>query len=319
MTERLSGQQVYDAACEWAAKVDASPLTHHEQTALDAWLAADVRHFGAFAQASAHLTQITVSSGDLRAEVGSSRMTRRRVVLGGTIAAGVAGLIIASPFATRYLGTRRYNTKVGELQVVPLGDGSVISLNTNSEVVVRYSEKRRDIDLVRGEALFDVAKNKVRPFVVHAGDTAVRAVGTSFSVRLLPAQPVFVLVREGEVEVSRSNDPVAPVLRVVKDTRAVAPPDAPIKAKPVQVAEVERALAWKRGQIAFHGETLAAAAEEFARYSDIHIRIDDPTIGREKITGLFQAGDPIGFSRAVAVSFDLRVQVIDDEIRISRD
>src|ERR1051326_3279502 len=70
---------------------------------------------------------------------------------------------------------------------------------------------------------------------------------------------------------------------------------------------------------AFHGETLAAAAEEFARYSDIHIRIDDPTVGREKITGLFQAGDPIGFSHAVAVSFDLRVQVIDDEIRISRD
>src|SRR4029077_19225198 len=117
------------------------------------------------------------ASHELRADVGSPRLTRRRVVLGGTIAAGVAGLIIASPFATRCLGTRRYNTKVGELQVVPLGDGSVISLNTDSEVVVRYSEKSRDIELFRGEALFDVAKNKARPFVVHAGDTAVRAVG----------------------------------------------------------------------------------------------------------------------------------------------
>lgn len=318
MTNRLTSQQVYDAASEWAAKADASPLNQDEQMALDAWLASDVRHFGAFAQASAHLTRI-VESHELRADARSPRLTRRHLVLGGTIAAGVASLMVASPFVARYFHAGRYATKVGEMQVLPLGDGSVISLNTDSEVVVRYSEKRRDIDLVRGEALFDVAKNKARPFVVHAGDTAVRAVGTSFAVRLLPTQPVLVLVREGVVEVSRSNDPMAPVLRIVKDTRAVAPPDAPLEAKPVQVAEVERALAWKHGQIAFHGETLAAAAGEFARYSDIHIRIDDPTIGREKITGLFQAGDPIGFSRAVAVSFDLHVQVIDDEIRISRD
>src|SRR5689334_17382937 len=289
MTERQSSRHVYDTASEWAAKVDASPLTQDEQTALDAWLAADVRHFGAFAQASAHLTQIAESSVEFRADVGSPRLTRRRIVLGGSVAAGVAGLVVASSFATRFFGAGRYTTKVGELQVVPLGDGSVISLNTDSEVVVRYSKKSRDIDLIRGEALFDVAKNEARPFVVHAGDTAVRAVGTSFSVRLLPTQPVLVLVREGVVEVSRSNDPVAPVLRIIKNSRAVAPPDAPIEAKPVQVAEVERALAWKHGQIAFHGETLAAAAEEFARYSDIHIRIDDPAIGREKITGLFQA------------------------------
>jgi|KBSMisStaDraftv2_1062788.scaffolds.fasta_scaffold196032_1 transmembrane sensor len=318
MTERQSSQHVYDTASEWAAKVDASLLTQDEQMALDAWLAADVRHFGAFAQASAHLTPIAASH-ELRADVWSPRLTRRRVVLGGTIAAGVASLMVASPFVARYFRAGRYATRVGEIQVLPLGDGSVISLNTDSEVVVRYSDQRRDIDLVRGEALFDVAKNKARPFVVHAGDTAVRAIGTSFSVRLLSARPVLVLVREGVVEVSRPNDPVAPVLRIVKDTQAMAPPDAPIEAKPVQLAEVERALAWKHGQIAFHGETLAAAAEEFSRYSDIHIRIDDPAIGREKITGLFQAGDPIGFSRAVAVSFDLHVQVIDDEVRISRD
>ena len=317
MTNRLPSQQVYDVASEWAAKLDAAPLSSEEEIALDAWLAMDVRHFGAFAQASAHLTEIVNSS--VAASVEEPRLTRRRFVLGGSIAAGVAGFAVAGSFALRYFGANRYATRLGEMRVVPLIDGSVISLNTNSEVVVRYSEKRRDIDLVRGEALFDVTKNKECPFVVHAGDTAVRAVGTSFSVRLLPAQPVFVLVREGVVEVSRPTTPVAPALRIVKDTWAVAPPNAPIEVKAVQVAEVERALAWKQGQIAFHGETLAAAAEEFARYSDIRIRIDDPTVGREKVTGLFQAGDPIGFSRAVAVSFELQVRVVDNEIRISRD
>ena len=317
MTGTMSAQQIYDEAALWAAKSDAGPLHPDDQAKLDAWLSEDVRHLGAFAQASAHLTPLIEHEAS-SATHERPMVFRRRAVLGGGMAAASAGLLLAGQSALRYFEEQRYATRTGEMRVVPLNDGSVVSINTQSEIVVRYSESRRDIDLVQGEALFDVAKNAQRPFIVHAGDTAVRAVGTSFTVRVLPSQPVQILVKEGVVEVTRPDIPVAPSVRAPANTRATAPANAPIAAKPIEAAEVERALAWRDGRIAFHGEALGTAADEFARYSDIRIRIDDPSIAREKITGLFLAGDPIGFANAVAVSFDLRVAVGDNEVRLAR-
>jgi transmembrane sensor len=81
---------------------------------------------------------------------------------------------------------------------------------------------------------------------------------------------------------------------------------------------VGRELAWRVGRIAFHGETLGEAAAEFARYSDVRIRIEDPQVAGQKVTGLFVSTDPIGFANAVAVSFDLRSEISGGQIRLTR-
>jgi transmembrane sensor len=312
MKNRLSSAQVYDEAALWAARLDASPLAPGEEAELEAWLAADSRHYGALAQAGALLVprQSLVPS--------AAPVRRRNFVLAGSAAAGFAGIAAAGTYAARMLGEERYRTQVGELRVVPLRDGSVAYLNTNSEIAVHYSAAQRFIQLVRGETLFDVAKDKKRPFIVQADATQVRAVGTSFNVKFLPGQPVQVLVREGVVEVERPNVPVAPRVRLAMNNRAIAPPDAPIVARPVQTAEVGRELAWRVGRLAFHGESLGQAAAEFARYSDIRILIDDPSIADQKVTGLFVSADPVGFSRAVATAFDLQVEISDRQIRLVR-
>jgi len=306
---------IYDRAALWAAKVDAGPLAPAEQSALDAWLDADIRHFGAFAQASALLQP---SQGAATPSMHLA-LSRRRVVVGGSIAATLAAAAAATPFMIAALRGQRYETGIGEMRVVSLEDGTLVTLNTTSEIGVDYAKTLRAVELIGGEALFDVAKNKARPFVVRAGSTQVRAVGTSFSVCMLPAEPVEVLVREGVVEVTRPDVPVAPAVRVAANTKVLAPKDAPIVAEPVTLAEVARTLAWRDGRIALHGETLAQAAAEFSRYSDIRIRIDDPTIAREKVTGLFVAADPIGFAKAVATAFDLRADVGDGEVRLARE
>src|SRR5690606_37574017 len=134
-----------------------------------------------------------------------------------------------------------YNTRLGELKVAPLADGSVMTLNTASRVVVDFTETRRVVRLLEGESLFDVAKDASRPFLVEAGGTEVRAVGTSFTVRRLGDAPVQVLVREGVVEVSRhAGGPTARPVRLVANTRAVATPTsrAAVAAAPVAPAEV---------------------------------------------------------------------------------
>ncbi len=140
-----------------------------------------------------------------------------------------------------------------------------------------------------------MAKNRKRPFVVEADGTTVRAVGTSFTVALLPEQPVQVLVREGVVEVKRPDQPAAPPVRLLANTKAIAPKDAPVIAQKVASAEVTRALSWRVGRLAFEGETLAQAAAIFARYSETRIVIDDPGVANRTITGLYVSKRSVGY------------------------
>jgi transmembrane sensor len=316
MTARLSSAEVYDEAACWAARIDAGPLSADEEARLEAWLAMDTRHYGALAQARALLVPMQ-KSVSMRTAV-PEKPGRRLFLLGGSIAAGLAVIATAATHLARIWDEDRYRTRIGEMRVIPLNDGSVVFLNTNSEIVVRYSQSQRNIELLHGEALFDVAKNTQRPFIVQSGTTQVRAVGTSFNVKALPGLPVQVLVREGIVEVKRQDVPVAPIVLVATNSRAIAPPDAPIVAKPVETAEVGRELAWRVGRIAFHGEPLGEAAAEFARYSPVRIQIDDPRVAKEKVIGLFVSTDPVGFANAVAVSFDLRAEITGGKIRLSR-
>ena len=309
-------------AAEWAARRDAAALPVAEQAAFDAWLTADSRHLGAYARAEAVLATLervgAAGADHLRLVVASpARLTRRVVVWGGSIAAAlVAGALGADPLL-RFFTQKTYATGIGETRVVPLSDGSVITLNTNSRVVVDYKRDSRVIGLAYGEVLFDVAKDKVRPFLVNAADTEVRAVGTSFTVKLLPNQPLRVLVQEGTVEVRRPDNVQARPVRVSMNGEAIARPSASIEAKTVQPAQVKRDLAWRLGRIAFDNVTLKDAADEFARYSDIHLLVD-PEISDQSITGLFVSNDPVGFARATAASLNLHAEIGDREVRLSR-
>ncbi len=323
MAKRLSSREVDDRAAIWAARVDAGMLSAEEKVELSRWTDEDPRHLGAFAKANAILAyghQIKSLSPNLEnLPSGPAPIVSRRVVMSGSIAA--AGIMTVGLFhaeITRALTEKSFETQIGETRIVPLDDGSLVTLNTDSKVVVRYSQERRDIRLIRGEALFDVAKNKKRPFVVDADGTQVRAVGTSFSVSMLPDSPVEVFVREGIVELKRLGFSVAPPVRLAANNRAVAPENAPIQTRAVDAAVLTRALSWRVGKLAFEGDTLKEAAAAFARYSDTRIEIDDPVIANKTITGLFVSSDPVGFSEAVAQSFNLHADVAGKVVRISR-
>lgn len=321
MTTRLSPQEIDRTAAEWAAR-RCSGITPPEGAALQAWLAADPRHLGAYAKAEAVLAQLdragAAGPGALRLNLQpQAGMPRRRVVLVGGVAAGLAVAAGGAGLLVRLLGQESYSTNIGETREVVLSDGSIVTLNTNSKVLVRYTKTARQITLVQGEALFDVAKNKKRPFIVAAGDTQVRAIGTSFTVRLLPQQPVQVLVREGVVEVKRPQVPQAPPVRLAANTMAVAPAEAPISTAAVPHQQVARDLAWREGRIAFDNATLANAAREFARYSDVQIRVP-PDLENQTVTGLFVYNDPVGFARAAAISLNLHVDVTGREVVLAR-
>ncbi len=343
MSQRKASRSVDDAAAQWAARVDRGDLSAEDEHALEAWLARDPRHLGAFAKARAvavHLERARALGAQFEPErfvANSAPPLRRRVVLLGgiAVAASIVGVAVglksrraapgsSSPQTNRAAAdeppsdARRFSTRLGETQVIPLEDGSIVTLNTASAITVSYTPTRRSVALVAGEALFDVSPDRVRPFIVSARDTEIRAVGTSFTVQSLPERPVSVLVQEGVVEVRHPQIRGSALVRVAANSRIIAAGDAPMIPKPVPPQEVDRELVWRVGRLAFEGETLAEAAEKFARYSETRILIGDASLAGERITGLFVSNDPVGFAKAAAISLNARAEVGDGVVRLTR-
>lgn len=319
MPARQTSAVIDAEAAEWAARVDDGPLSAEEQAALDAWLAADTRRLGAYAKARAvfaHVQRARALGPDYDAAEFASppappvRGVSRRMVWMGAAAAGVAGLSVTLGLQAR-AGIR---TRVGEVRLAPLPDGSSMTLNTNTRVQVAFSKAERRVRLLEGEAMFDVAKDASRPFFVEAGDTEVRAVGTSFVVCALAEKPVQVLVRDGVVEMTREADP--PV-RVAANSRAVAEAGA-IRATVLTPAEIGREISWREGLLSFEDMPLEEAIAEYSRYSETKIVVEDPALRRETVTGLFMANNPTGFAHAVADALELKTEVSGREVRLYR-
>src|SRR6218665_280925 len=190
---RINAMADEDEALLWAVRLDAGPLDAAGQAALGVWLDADERRAGALLRAEAALAYL--DRGRALADPGAEpdaasepaaarpRPSRRAFLLGGgalgtLAAAGLAGFLLWPAAA------QEIETTVGEVRRVPLADGSYASLNTASKVAVAMAPDRRSVRLEQGEAWFQVAHDRARPFVVEAGSVRVQAVGTAFSVRL---------------------------------------------------------------------------------------------------------------------------------------
>lgn len=318
-TTRDSSAAIDAAAAAWAARADRGPLSMEDQKALEAWAAEDPRRAGAYARAlavSAHADRAQALGEDFAPALHPVAVAagRRRLLASGGALAAATVVGVAGYEALSFKG--RVVTRKGDIRRAPLDDGSAVTLNTDTVIKAAFNGQIRRVDLVRGEALFDVAKEAARPFVVVAGKVRVRAVGTSFAVRAHGDGQVDVLVREGVVEVWRGQGG-AP-LRLVAQTATKVDAAGPLKAIRVAASAVDSATAWRQGQIDLDGLTLGEAAAEFARYSDRRIVVDDPAVARLKMTGLFSASDPEGFARAAALSLGLVATPQADGVRLAR-
>ena len=229
---------------------------------------------------------------------------------GWLVAVAAAGLaILGACYYSFQMGWETYKTAIGGRQQIALNDGSTVDLNTDSEMRVRMSGARRDIKLKRGEALFHVAHDTKRPFIVTAETTVVSAVGTAFSVRIREDNRVEVLVTDGRVAVGTptiagTDQPVltssAPTLSA-GDVAAVS--RGRLLVKRMHTDEIGRKLAWTTGHLSFQGETLREAVGEFNRYNVRRLSIADPSIRDMAVGGVFSSTDPDSFVAALEQSF----------------
>lgn len=302
---------IQEEASRWVAQMDAD-WDAAAQEALAEWLAADPRHDGALLRAQAAWASLCLA--DAPAELGpvnAAGLSRRKLLAGGAaVAAGLAGGLMFT------LSGTTYRTAIGEIRRVPLADGSTVTVNTASAVVVDFDRSVRRVRLDQGEAWFQVAKDSARPFLVEAGSVRVKAIGTAFSVRR-SGHRADVLVTEGVVEVWSDGGAQRPV-RVSAGARAVVTENVTVERSVEATASIDRALAWRSGKIDFDGETLEEAVAEFNRYNHRKLRVADPRLAQEAFYGVFRIDDPAGFARVVEVTLKVPVDSSTDEIRIGR-
>uniref|UniRef100_B0T3U4 Anti-FecI sigma factor, FecR n=1 Tax=Caulobacter sp. (strain K31) TaxID=366602 RepID=B0T3U4_CAUSK len=314
MVERESAADIEADAARWVVRVDRDGDDPAVRADLESWLARDRRRLGAYARAEAawlHLDRAQVFTVGATDTPKMKSGTRRSVAAGlGALAAGVA----VAAIAPRLL-VRRYGTALGEIRRLPMADGSVAAINTDSAIEVAMRQRLRAVRLDRGEAWFEVAKDAARPFVVESGPVRARAVGTAFSVRRRETGS-DILVTEGVVEVWVKDGKIPP-RRISAGQRVFADNTLGILTPPEPEVDLNRQLAWRDGQIVLDGQTLAEAAAEFNRYNKRKIEIADLRLADARFVGWFRTSDPEGFAQAAAATFKGRVSVGDDTIVLS--
>jgi transmembrane sensor len=243
----------------------------------------------------------------------SGRRPPRRLWSAGILAAGIAALCVLGLLGVMRWDTTVLRTQPGERREMTLADGSLVDLAPDSEVAVRYRAHERLITLRHGEALFHVASNPERPFIVLAALTRVRAVGTVFNVES-GEQGVSVTVVEGRVAVSRESTvrpstPGAPAaagtLFLGADENVSISPAG--RATAVHKVSSQAAVAWASGQLVFHDETIAEIARRFNLHNRVQIQVPDAGLAARRLSGVFQATDPESFVAFLQSVADVQV------------
>lgn len=322
MSNVMKSDDIDDVAAQWVLRQDRGELSPEEQRELDTWIESNSLHLGAFVRAQVIWVDLdrvaALNAGRAAAEEpGEKRRSLARAA--SFTAAFIATALTLFAVAQTHLSGRE-TTEVGEMRRITLDDGSAVALNTASVMQVRFARDERHVVLRRGEASFQVAHNKQRPFVVEAGDVSVRAVGTAFTVRMREEGDVTVVVTEGIVEVTRDGaifTEKAQKQRALRDQEVIVAARQPITTLPLSKQEIARRLAWKGGQLVFDGERLDEAVAEVNRYTATPVRIESETLAGKSFVGVFRTGDARAFAYAAAAAFNAHVHEDADALRIT--
>jgi transmembrane sensor len=221
----------------------------------------------------------------------------------------------------------RFQTRHGEQLSRRLADNSVLHLNTDSAVTIRYGKTERLVTLTAGQAGFEVAYQPDRPFRVLAGSAEVVDIGTQFDVRLAQNSTVVTVV-EGRVEVGPSpmrgtlgrnvGQPQAARFVELAAGQQVSVAEGEWPAAPITV-DVQSTTAWLRQEIVFDHEPLERVAAEYNRYTTKPIEIATPALRSLPISGEFATNDPDTFIAFLRSLKGVRVEVTPTRITVSRD
>lgn len=316
----------HEAAAYWFVRRDAGHFSDTDREQFDAWHSASELHARAYKQTSAMWRNFEESTdeGELRAlqvaalaAAPAPRVWPRAAAIAamflGTFGLGALAWYSMSGHPARTVAstsTAEYVTTRSQRSTVTLPDGTLVSMNIDTQLVSDFSADKRRVLLSRGQAFFEVAKDARRPFTVAVADRNIRALGTKFDVRLDDAR-VEVVLLEGKVRVDRNlslleklttrpaNVALAPGQRLVAD---IGTPGS------VTATDAARATSWREGWIVFEDESLEQAIEELNRYSDKPIVAANEAVKHLRLSGVFRIGQPERFAAIIEELLPISVE-----------
>lgn len=323
-SERKHDSLITQEAADWHARLRRESLTEMEEARFRTWLAGNPARRREFDAISAMWEQLgaLADSPEVLNELAAApaapapaRTTHvsRRTVIGWALAASVVAT--AGITSWQWLSAPElYATALGEQRIVPLGDGSVVTLNTSSKISVHFSRNQRRVELLEGQAIFAVAKDAARPFIVRAGGGETLAVGTEFDV-YRRAQDTLVTLIEGRVTVT---SPLAGSPTIALTAGEAASYSARSAAQLTKV-DLQRATAWRRRKLDWADTPLSEAISEANRYSNLKIELRGTGLADAKISGVFEAGRNDSVAEGVRAYYGLRLERFgDDRIVLSQ-
>ena len=344
---------IAEQASEWLVAIDEGPLDATDSSALTMWLKTSPVHIEEFLAVSAIARDLREARTDpeysLEAILARAKAEDRRPIerlwphvieavrrspsgrwfpaaaAMVTVAVLSLGLLLTwnwrstNHAAPSGIATLRFETQHGEQLTQRLADNSVLHLNTDSAVSVRYSGSERLVTLKSGQVEIEVAHEAHRAFRVHAGAADVIDLGTKFDVRLEQGTTIVTVV-EGRVAVGPQNLSRNPSARSIELTanQQIRVAEGEWPAAPVEV-DAERTTAWLHRQIAFDHEPLERVAAEYNRYTSKPIEIVTPALRTLKISGVFATDDPEAFIAFLRTLKGVRVAVTQTRILVSGD
>lgn len=327
----------------WLARLDGGPLSDEEARAFHDWLAADIEHRDALIELAGLWDDMDILSelSDLfplapKSEPDTGRAASfltspaLAVFAAAAVVLAIALVVIHKPvldFGRDQTAAQKevvYQTAVGEQKGVSLPDGSIMKLNTDSLVSVSFSSRHRNLHLIKGEAMFKVAHDRSRPFIVHAGGGIVRAVGTAFSVHL-KGPDVEVTVTEGRVEIASAvdddgavdlgNDDFGKYLTTLDAGQTAEYGEHTIHSvRTIGPELITRKMSWQHGTLVFKGETLEEVVREISRYTDTRLVISDPAIRNIRIGGYFKTGEVDALLTVLKDNFSIKAKKVNDNL-----
>ncbi|SES03018.1 FecR family protein [Sphingobium sp. YR768] len=293
-------------AAEWIARLNADGRTTEDERAFRAWIAADAAHAADFERATDIWAMVPGTDALTRpATVPPKQLLSRRRVLvacAGTLVVGGGGMAMMQ---TAMAGTR-YRTDVGEQRRVALAEGSLLFLDTDTDVRVLASARRRRLWLDRGRVALTV-KRAETPFSIDAGKGQFVADTGLFDLRRDSDDALAMMAVAGRAEVAMAGAPhsLSAGQRIRADIAQTVQIDRP---------DVEATQAWQSGRAAFHDDRLDEVAAEANRYSLTRLVIADPHTATLRVSGMYRMGDNVALGQALSQLLSVPVRQVGDRV-----
>ena len=296
---------IRETAIYWVARVRSGECSNTEREALSIWLCQDESHRQEYQKIQDWLTRMRQSAPDTFSEMENARRFRAtsrprlRVIATSLVFMLMGGFWVAIDSQSG----ETYRTGKGERISFCMSDGTQITLNTDTELVLRTSWFSRRVNLLRGEALFTVAHDTGKSFEVIAVGGTIRDLGTRFDVHR-EDNVVSVTVLEGSVEVWTDQERDARLLGANDQISY----DASGGITPIVKADAESVTAWSVGRILFRRTPLPKIFSEVARYHDVRIDVADERVNTIEVNGTFRIDDVDGLFRAIETLLPVRFE-----------